>query len=481
MKQSRGTEALIALEDAASDVLFGTIPGTDIMLWPLIRWPIARSMAAAELNSGAVRRSVTRTDLIIRKVRQHLPNPYASSRLRSPADALFIVDGGTYASTPTGRKNWFIDDHAAALDSAVVLQDLPIDLLTPRGERPLFSSTFSFEDAAARVRDRSRSHPPSDSAQAFVTSTLAEIYAQLDFPVDEPGRREAERNALVRLARAPHTIEAFDRILDLVQPRMVFVQTGSYGDRSHLIARIKAGGAHVAEHQHGWIGPSHGAYNFGAAMRSAPLAAALPDTLLTFGDFWSDRVRFAGEKIAVGKPHLEQAALAHTAASDRDPVVMVVSSVYDRDEVSRFTLQLRDFLPASWRVTLRPHPRERSTVAQLYPALANQPRVSFDLEPDVYESLGTVRGVIGLASTVLYEALALGCEVHIKDSPLADLYIEDDLFGERITDEASLQRAVTSIVGNSDRAVAPYSAEVRESVWKSDSIENLRTFTAKPH
>jgi hypothetical protein len=117
----------------------------------------------------------------------------------------------------------------------------------------------------------------------------------------------------------------------------------------------------------------------------------------------------------------------------------------------------------------------------LYPALVNQPRVDFDLESDAYKSLGTVRGVIGLASTVLYEALALGCEVHIKDSPLADLYIEDDLFGERITDEASLHRAVTSIVGNADRAVAPYSAEVRETVWKSDSIENLRTFTAKPH
>ena len=478
MQTSRSTEALVALEDAAPDVLFETVPGTEIQLWPLLRWPVARSMAAAELNTGAVRRAVTRKDLLLRKIRQFTPNPFASSRLRTPADSLFIVDGGTFATTGDGRKNWLVEDHAAAVDGAVILQDLPIDLFTPRAERPRYRRTFSFEDAAATVRDRARAQPPSEAAVAHARSMIARVYDLLDFEVTPALRAEAERNLLVRLGRAPHTLELFDRLLDRVQPRMAFVQTGAYGDRSHLIARLKSGGTRVAEHQHGWIGPSHGAYNFGAAMREAPLVASVPDTLLTFGEFWSDSVRFATETVAVGKPHLEQAAMSTRPPSDRDRVVMVVSSVYDREEVTRFTLLLRDLLPSEWRVTLRPHPRERSTVAQLYPGLAGQQRVSFDLEPDVYESLGAVRGVIGLASTVLYEALALGCEVYVKDSPLADLYIEDGLFGERITDDASLERAAASIVANAGSEAITYPKDLLDSIWKPNAVENLRAFTA---
>lgn len=476
MEKSRGTEALVALEDAAPDVLFETVPGTDIQLWPLLRWPVARSMAAAELNTHSVRRTATRRDLLERAVRRHLPNPYASSRLRSPATALFVVDGGTFASVPEGRKNWLVDDHALVIPGSVVLQERARDLCTRRADRPTFPRTFSFEDSAADVRDLSRSSPPSAAVVAFAHSAIAEVYRRLEFHVDEAGMAETRRQLMVRLARAPHTLRYFTRIIDRVRPQIAFVQTGSYGDRSHLISALKQHGTHVAEHQHGWIGPSHGAYNFGDAMRHPALARTIPDTLLTFGDFWSRNIRFPGAMVAVGKPHLEMQARATLPHTDRDHVVMIVSSVFAREELTRFALAVRDLLPANWRVTLRPHPSERASVETLYSGLMGEDRVSFDLEPDVYVSLGTVRGVIGLASTVLYEALAMDCKVHVKDSPLADLYIDDSFFGERLTDGASLRRAIAGIVSEETTNSEPNSRGILDTVWKPNTIANFERF-----
>jgi len=480
MEKSRGTEALLALEDAAPDVLFETVPGTDIQLWPLLRWPITRSMAAAELNTGSVRRAVTRKDLLERAVRRRLPNPFASSRLRSPAPALFVVDGGTFASVPEGRKNWLVEDHALAIPGSVILQERALDRFTRRADRPTFAETYSFEDAAAAVRALAKSNPPNSGVVAFAQTAIAEVYRRLEFDVDESGIAEAHRQLMVRLARAPHTLKYFQRLLDATQPSHAFVQTGAYGDRSHLIKLLKSGGTHVSEHQHGWIGPSHGAYNHGAAMREPALSACVPDTLLTFGDFWSSNVRFANRTVAVGKPHIEERTVAaHTSGGPRTEV-LIISGMYEREEMMRFTLRVRDALPDGWTVALRPHPAERSTVHALYRGLVGQSGVRFDQAPDVYESITTSAGVFGLASTVLYEALAFGCPVFVIDSPLADLTTDREIFGERIANDDSLATAVATVVetqSTGDRRTKD--PALLEYIWKSGSVQNFVDFVGK--
>ncbi|MGV8884417.1 MAG: hypothetical protein ACOH1T_02350 [Microbacteriaceae bacterium] len=480
MDTSRGTEALVALEDAAPDVLFETVPGTDIQLWPLLRWPVARSMAAAELGTGSVRRAVTRRDLLERAVRRRMPNPFASARLRTTAPALFIVDGGTYSALPEGRKNWLVDDHARALDGSIVLQDRARDLFTPRRERPSFARTFSFEDAAADVRALSKSQPPSTAVATFARDALNEVYRHLDFDVDGAGMAEAHRHLMVRLARAPHTLHYFSRILDTLRPSHAFVQTGAYGDRSHLIKAMKTAGVHVSEHQHGWIGPSHGAYNHGAAMREPTLAACVPDTLLTFGQFWSDSVRFATETVAIGKPHIEQKTLAARSFGAPRREVIVISGMFERDEMTRFTLRVRDALPEGWTVLLRPHPAERETVDALYPGLVGESGVKFDRTPDVYESITAAAGVFGLASTVLYEALPFGCPVFVIDSPLADLTTDREIFGERVHDDASLGEAVSAIVDSQERGDRRTNdSALLEYIWKPDAVKNFADFVAR--
>jgi hypothetical protein len=153
--------------------------------------------------------------------------------------------------------------------------------------------------------------------------------------------------------------------------------------------------------------------------------------------------------------------------------------MYEREEMTRFALSVRDALPEGWTVSLRPHPAERSTVHELYTGLVGEPGVRFDLASDVYESISTAAGVFGLASTVLYEALPFGCPVFVIDSPLADLTTDREIFGERISDGATMAHAVSTIVdAHNRRDRNTHDPALLEYIWKSGSIQNFVDFVA---
>jgi hypothetical protein len=429
-------------------------------------------MAETELNTQVVPRKASRWNTIERALKRFAPNPYSPARIDGPYRFLFVVAGNTVSAEPAGLRNWLVEDHASALQSpAIVLQDRVIDLSTPREQLPTFSNTFSFETFTVRAEAAAKFLPPSRSDLDASREIVREVFRNLDFEVSEARMREAGRRLEVRHRRARHTAGYFERVLDRVKPNVVFMQSASYGDRSHLISILKGRDIEVVEHQHGWIGPSHGAYNFGSAMWTPTLSRCLPDVLLTFGEFWSDQVRTPSRLVAIGKPHLERMAAEAPPISDRAKAVVVVSSMYEPEETARLTLQARDVLPDDWQVIFRPHPTERPAINERFPSLKGEPRIVIDEARDVFDTLARVRGVIGYASTVLYEALALGCEVFVRESPLADLYTDREVFGERIVDRASLDRAMRSLVdGGTVRR------RQLESIWAPESTSRFIEF-----
>jgi hypothetical protein len=221
----------------------------------------------------------------------------------------------------------------------------------------------------------------------------------------------------------------------------------------------------VAEPQHGWIGPAHAAYNHGAAMRDPLLSSSVPDTLLTFGEFWSDGVDGPFETVAVGKPQIDAMRGAIPPVDERPATVTIVSAAIDPAEIVGFTLAVRDALPAGWTVTFRPHPVERHLVTQRYGALAAADRVELDLDTDLYVALGRTRAVIGDASTVLYEALAMGCHVLPRDSRLTDSYIDRSLFPAVLGDGDDLRAALAEIIETPSLA-----ARTLDRVWAPDAV-----------
>lgn len=474
MISSIGTDALVALEDESPDVLFETFPGTDIPVWPMLRWSLARATAEIELGTPDLTRPGSRMQQLRTVLGRAIPNETSSSKIGRPAEHLFVVSGTTYAQTPTGRRNWLVGDHAEALGTrALVLQNAAIPTRSGLMDRPQFPSTFSFSDATFRIDLAARLRRPRRRDDVLLRQIINETGTRLGFDVEPQRLQSIQQLMSYRWNRQGATLREFERLLDRVDPRVVYLQTASYGDRSAVIRMMKDRGIVVAEHQHGWIGPAHAAYNFGAAMFTPELSRSLPDVLLTFGEFWSQSVRTPSKRVAIGKPHLESMNNTTASRAERPRQVLVVSGVAEPEEMSRFTLTVRDALPSEWKVLYRPHPSERATMTSRYPLLHGVPGIEFDVIPDVYESLGRSRGVFGTASTVLYEALALDCLVFVKNSPLAEMYVAEDIFGPRLTDDASIKRAVARIVADEPTTGEGLSNELREAVWKPHATSNF--------
>lgn len=474
MRTSANVAALIEVEDRAPHALFVTLPGTNLPIWSFLRQPLARVADYAEFGTSGVQRATTNPQLFASVAKNLIPSRFSSTNASRNKDFLFVTTGTTLHRSTTGSRNWLTDPFADEfMDRSVVVQDRPIDRRI-KSSQPSFPHTFSFADSIARVDILTKLAPLSQQSQVFAGGAVREIIQEFPFELSSSAITALERSTLYKLGRARHTGSQFARMLDRVRPQVAFMDLASYGGRANLIQLLKARNILVVEMQHGWIGPYHTAYNFGEAMFTPALFSTLPDVLLTFGDFWSSIIRHPARLVSIGKPHLESASARARQPGAKANVVLVVSSVFQRDKLTDFTLALRRGLAADWTILLRPHPSERQTVASLYPRLVGQTGIEFDQDLDVAASLTKAKGVFGFSSTVLYEALAFNCQVAVIDSPLADFSSDVATFGERITDVASVNRAVKRMQEDFDPMSHPQFAEI----WKPNSTENFRNFVS---
>lgn len=468
---TRFTQALLDLEDGEPDVLFETLPGAAVPLWPQVRMNLALALSEAELTSVSVGRPSSEPNALYRAARSFLPSRWDAGGLRAPREIAFVSGGVTTALTADGERNWLIGDFAEDFPAdSVILQWRAI-----RGgrRRPAFPLTRSLDPLRARAEVRSRLSPPARNDER-IRHLLVEFARLLGGGIRDD-QLDAITASAIYGARVSGALDReLDAVLDRIRPRVVLFDSPVDGGWGSLIAGMKARGIHVAEPQHGWIGPGHGAYNFGSAMRRPELNVELPDELLTFGRFWNDGLRFAGTVTTIGKPHFERAVDAAPPLEDRPREVLVASSVGEPERTSDFVLALADALPASWSVRFRPHPSERATQSERYPRLLASRRVRLDERTDVYESLAASRIVIGVASTVLFEAAGMGCRVFVRETPYVP-YIVGDLFGAPLASADGIARVVTAAKadGFDDTAVPD-----REAIWAPDALENFRRWVA---
>jgi hypothetical protein len=468
MRMSGSTAALVALEDLAPDAMFATMPGTGIPLWPLLRWPMSTVLSHTQYETELAARREGTASKAARFARTALPSRDWSRRLRGRRPVLFAGPGSRNVPSPTGWVNPLLGPFAAELGAdAAMLQYEPI----PRGRRHAFEPTVTFEDAVVASELRARLAPPRATVIRAAREVAEDLFARVDHPIDARLRAIAMRTFDIRVRRAASLAASYERLLDRVAPRLLILQAAAYGDRSMLVSAAHDRGILVAEPQHGWLGGGHGAYNFGAAARDPRLRTTLPDTLLTFGLFWSQSVTVPFETVEVGKPSLDDASALALPLGDRPTEVLVISSAVNPDEAVSFVLGLRDAVPAGWTVVFRPHPQERTVAAQRYANLQSASGVRIDDEPDPYRSFGRARMVIGSNSTALYEAIALGTPVVIRESSMTGDYVDPEIFTNRFGPDQDASIAIRRAIDNPEISLAP---ELVERVWASGSRERFR-------
>lgn len=474
MESSESTQAIVALEDDAPEVLFEKSLVGDLHFWPVVRIGLARASADNELGTATIRRRQSRAQYL-KSLADGLvvPNPRSSRHVPRDLDLLFLVNSRTNNLTPRGYENWLVGDLAAhAPARSAIMQDQPFPR---RGKhpQPVFDNTFSEKDLALRVSLLSRNTPVSHESVEQLQRFTREVIDRFDYPV-EPSTAARMGAGLLRVTKQLVAYQqVYGRFLDRVRPKTLIMGNASYMNRSPLLPLLRQRGIPVHEPQHGWIGPAHGAYNFGAAFSEPALQAYLPDSLLTFGEFWSESIRHPARRVAIGKASLETAAREERIGFSERDRILLVSSIYRTDELMRLARMLRARLPGSLTVVVRPHPSERLGATATFSEALSVHGIELDDQSDLYRSMAAARVVVGYASTVLFEALPFGVRTFVIGSPLSDLYTPREIFGERLAvDESGVER----ILEASRAAPGGDSATPVDRVWKPNAIENFTAF-----
>lgn len=460
--------AVLDLENGAPDELLEVLPGRTVPFWAQVRFQISSALSANERGSVEVARTSTwsRWKEAKRVARGYLPSRWDAVRRIGRHDVCFYVAGGTLVREGARVRNWLVDDFAAvAGDGGVVqLRSLPSEM-----GQPLFRPTMSMEASTARSRWRARGKPTSPDLRRSVDRLLIAFARHLEQPPE--AFAAIGKRTIVEEALRPFQLEELQRMLDRMKPKIVVYDNGSYTYNGESIGLMKDAGAYVVEPQHGWIGPSHAAYNYGRVFEDAALRRALPDELLTFGSYWSESIRYPGLVTEIGKPHLERQAAASPTTRARQ--VLVVSSRTDPERTDAFVVDLRAAVGPEWSILFRPHPGEVAETVQRYPRLSADAGVTIDRGPDVYESLKQSAVVVGEASTVLFEARAFGCGVIARDSALAENVI-GDLFGDRVDGVAETVRRLPE-----PRDDEPVIASADPRIWAPGSVDSFSSWLDK--
>lgn len=469
MSRTHTTRAILDLEDEAPEFLFERVPETNAYLWPLARWPLAATLSAQNLHVKAASawRPQGIQELRLR-VGRKMGNPFSSDRIFDPVENLFIGSGTSRARQNRRISNWLMDYYAIPLASrAIVVRDAALTRMTPLRDRPYNPRTMTFDPALRRVLRETQLHPLPSPVIEQVTCTLKLILGRFGELLNAESRSKVIRQVLRRVHRVVPAEQEFIDLLDRVTPERIFMQTAAYGDRSNFIRIAHERDIPVIELQHGWIGSSHAAYNFGRAFFGSELTSSLPDTLFTFGDYWGKHLQFPGKIISIGKPVLESTAKKAPPFEQRNNRLLIVSSMLETSKLIYFAELLRSELPPSWEVAIRPHPRERSSAEELF-ASALARGVVLDDASEVSTSLARSRAVVGMVSTVLYEALPFGVHIAVIDTKLSTHYSDKSLFDTEISDDASTRDFAVRI--QSPQAPSSVSSD---HVWKPNAVRNF--------
>lgn len=183
-----------------------------------------------------------------------------------------------------------------------------------------------------------------------------------------------------------------------------------------LIAGAKAAGVYVVEVQHGLISAYHPRLSWSDFKADNPAAGAyLADEFWQWGGYWG----FASDLPASMQLQTTGAPKAIAEAITRKTPKQQQLLVIGQPQVSRNLVEFARFVAAKYSklpVVLKPHPQENlQTITELVESLGEVPANLSILDPNAntIEAIEKSEYVIGVYSTAMFEAVALGCKVGV--------------------------------------------------------------------
>lgn len=274
-----------------------------------------------------------------------------------------------------------------------------------------------------------------------------------------------------KLARLPVMHYAYRRLLERVQPRLVVLEQGCYGDFAPFNQVAREMGIRVAEPQHGMVSGGHDAYRYAPLLReSEAYRRCLPHDFLGYGAWWNAQIDAPVQKWVIGNPHYsEQRRVMSLARSEQTDILLLGDGIEFLLYLA-LAKELAELLRGRYRIVLRPHPLERAEVYLRFPD-GRVGDVLIDPNRDIYRSFASAHAVVGEVSTGLFEAQGIAGRVLLWETPKARFsYPWHPFCG--FADARELVEALQKPPG------AP-SVVLETDIWAPDWVGNYRQYLAQ--
>jgi hypothetical protein len=261
-------------------------------------------------------------------------------------------------------------------------------------------------------------HPPRVQSPALLDVLIDELRRQLTVPNDV---REFRSFVLAKIGEFLDALEAYDRLIAAVSPRLILVCQNGF--EKALFTAAKRHAVPLVEAQHGLINYAHPAYSYPRGVDYE--SCAFPTYFLAFADYWTERCHYPARRcLAVGNDDffVERTAPEQPAAD----VLFISADIYHEMLLAKLTAAAAR-LPAR-RFKYKLHPNQQADLAKIRAELAHLPNVEVvDGNTAARASLASAGIVVVVQSTVAHEALQAGKRLCVI--PILNYAIHSDLFG----------------------------------------------------
>jgi len=392
----------------------------NLMIWPLVRWDILSYIQRKQHNTEIPHAQHTRLSL---KNFNYVYNTlkYAPHRLKKIYNICYFCS----ARGRINNKNFNIDaDYYSSLFSNTLVIDNSY-----RGYYYIPDNTNNFATGEYGI------------LKAFLFGHIKRIFSKKTHLTIErfieflkmKGNFEYEFTKLIR-NRLYNYYFGYDyyqfyltNIFKKLNPQVIFVRNGTYGGYYSMLLNIaKENDIITGEFQHGIIYNDHMAYNYGDAIHKNKLYKKyLPDYILTFGEYWNDKINMPSKKITIGNPHYYESIKKYEGIKEQKNTILIISQ---GDITNRF-VNIAKFLSKKlpdYRIVFKLHPGEvpfERRYKELY-KYANIELVKFG---DIYEYIARTEKIVACNSTAIFEALGFNKKLFILDDEITKSEIPKEI------------------------------------------------------
>ncbi|KKN50697.1 hypothetical protein LCGC14_0630060 [marine sediment metagenome] len=435
----------------------------NLMIWPLIRTRVLYYLITKKYNLAIAHADLTKLSL---KNFRYIYNSlkYAPYRLNKRRNIIYYVN----ARGRLNNKNFNIDaDYYSSLlpNTLVIDESYRWRYYIPNNTDNFATGEYGELKAFLLYQiKRLFSKKNNQGIERFIEFLKIKVNIEEDFA------KKVKKKLYLYYFGYDFYRSYLKNVFKKLDPKVIFVRTASYGGfKSILLKTAKENGILTGEFQHGTLYEDHFAYNYGNAVcKNEQYKKYLPDHILTYGDYWNDKINIPSKTITIGNPHFYENIKKYKEIKEQKDSILIISQGTITDKFVNIAKYLSKKLP-NYRILFKLHPGEVS-FEDRYKELYKYANIEIAKSGDVYKYIAQFENIVACYSTTIFESLGFNKKLFILDNDMSKKNIPEDI-GVRFKENEELK----DLILNTKALNITYNLEYYfNSNWEENYIKFLR-------